>query len=35
MVSDREGAEKDLDEFIKDKWRKAEENRTIMLDLMS
>ena len=35
MVSDKEGAEKDLDEFIKDKWNKAEENRKIMSDLMN
>ena len=35
IVSDKEGAEKDLDGFIKGKWKKAEENRRILLDLMS
>jgi len=35
IVSDKEGAEKDLDEFIKEKWNKAEENRKVILDLMS
>ena len=35
MVSDKEGAEQDLDGFIKEKWNKAEENRRIMSDLMS
>ena len=35
IVSNKEGAEKDLDKFIKDKWNKAEENRGILLDLMS
>ena len=35
LISDKEGAEKDLDGFIKDKWNKAEENRKNMLDLMS
>jgi len=35
IVSNKEGAEKDLDEFIKDKWNKAEENRKVMSDLMS
>ena len=35
IVSDKEGAEKDLNGFIKDKWSKAEENRKVMSDLMS
>ena len=35
IVSDKEGAEKDLDEFIKDKWNKAEDNRKVMLGLMN
>jgi len=35
IVSDKEGAENDLDEFIKDKWNKAEENRKVMSDLMT
>ena len=35
IVSDKEEAEKDLDEFIKEKWKEAEEHRKIMSDLMS
>jgi len=34
IVSEKESAEKDLDNFIKEKWNKAEENRKIMEDLM-
>jgi len=34
IVSDKESAEKDLDNFIKDKWNKAEENRKVMLNLI-
>ena len=34
IVSQKESAEKDLDNFIKEKWNKAEENRKIMEDLM-
>ena len=34
IVSEKESAEKDLDNFIKEKWNKAEENRKVMEDLM-
>jgi len=34
IVSEKESAEKDLDNFIKEKWGKAEENRNVMEDLM-
>jgi len=34
IVSEKESAEDDLDDFIKEKWNKAEENRKIMEDLM-
>jgi len=34
IVSEKESAEEDLDDFIKEKWDKAEENRTIMADLI-
>jgi len=35
IVSDKENAEKDLDDFIKEKWNKAEENRKVILNLIS
>ena len=35
IVSDKEGAEKDLDEFIKDKCNKAEENKKMISDLIN
>jgi len=35
IVSDKESAEKDLDDFIKDKWSKADENRKLMLNLIN
>ena len=34
IVSEKESAEKDLDDFIKEKWNKAEENRKVIADLM-
>jgi len=35
IVSEKESAEKDLDDFIKEKWSKAEDNRGVMADLMN
>jgi len=35
IVSDKESAEKDLDDFIKEKWNKAGENRNVMLNLIN
>jgi hypothetical protein len=35
IVSEKESAEKDLDDFIKEKWNKAEENRNKMVDLIN
>ena len=35
IVSEKESAEKDLDDFIKDKWNKAEENRKVMIGLIN
>ena len=35
IVSEKESAEKDLDDFIKEKWSKAEENRKLMIDLIN
>jgi len=35
IVSDKDNAEKDLDDFIKEKWNKAEENRNVMLNLIN
>jgi len=35
IVSEKESAEKDLDDFIKEKWNKAVENRGIMSDLIN
>jgi len=35
IVSDKEGAENDLDGFIKDKWNKAVENRKAISEKMS
>jgi len=35
IISNKEGDEKDLDGFIKDKWNKAKENRKVMLSLMN
>jgi len=32
IVSEKESVEKDLDEFIKEKWNKAEENRKVMIN---
>ena len=34
IVSEKESVEKDLNNFIKEKWNKAEENRKVMEDLM-
>jgi len=34
IVSEKESAEKDLDDFIKEKWNKAEENRKVMANLI-
>ena len=34
IVSDKDNAEKDLDDFIKEKWNKAEENKQIMNKLL-
>jgi len=33
-ISEKESAENDLDDFIKEKWNKADENRKVMEDLM-
>ena len=35
IVSEKESAEKDLDDFIKEKWNKAEENRKVIADLIN
>jgi len=35
IVSEKEGAEKELDQFITEKWNKAAENKRILLDLMN
>ena len=35
IVSEKESAEKDLDDFIKEKWNKAEENRKVMINLIN
>jgi len=35
IVSEKGSAEKDLNDFIKEKWSKAEENRGVMADLMN
>jgi len=35
IASEKDSAEKDLDDFIKEKWNKAKENRKIMADLIS
>ena len=35
IVSEKESAEKDLDNFVKEKWNKAEENRKVMADLLN
>ena len=34
IVSEKESAEKDLDDFVKEKWNEAENNRKIMADLI-
>ena len=34
IISEKESAENDLDDFIKEKWNKADENRKVMEDLM-
>ena len=35
IVSEKESAEKDLDNFIKEKWSKTEENRKVIQDLIN
>jgi len=35
IVSEKESAEKDLDNFVKEKWNKAEENRKVMTNLIN
>ena len=35
IISKQEGAEKELDNFIKEKWNKAEENQRKILDIMN
>ena len=35
IVSEKESAENDLDAFIKEKWKKVEENRKVMADLIN
>jgi len=34
IVSEKDGAEKDLDDFVKEKWNKSEENRKVLVDLI-
>ena len=34
IVSEKEGAANELDQFITEKWNKAPENKRILLDLM-
>jgi len=34
IISEKQSAEKDLDNFIKEKWNKAEEHRKLMKNLM-
>ena len=34
IISEKESSENDLDDFIKEKWSKADENRKVMEDLM-
>jgi len=35
IVSEKESAEKDLDNFVKEKWNKAEENRKVMTNVIN
>jgi len=35
ITSEKESAEKDLEDFIKEKWNKAEENKKVMEDLIN
>jgi len=34
IISEKESSENDLDDFIKEKWNKADENRLRLEDLM-
>lgn len=34
ILSEKESAEKDLDNFIKDKWSKAEDNKKVIENLL-
>jgi hypothetical protein len=35
ILSDKKSAVKDLDDFIKEKWNKGEENRKVMMNLIN
>jgi len=35
IVSEKGSAEKDLDDFIKEKWNNAEQNRKVVADLIN